>query len=150
MSNKLQIQTRIIAVMWGAQIPNYLDFEWHSKTQQPDHSKSRKIALILDFYVLVLLWSSQDYSWIYGPYYRLPDHSYRQWSLIRTSNCSNSIVYWPQMFGIRASHVHLTRCYDNEHPDIEVPDIEVRTLRSQWHWGPGDIEVPDHILTCPY
>ena len=60
MSNKLQIQTRIIAVMWGAQIPNYLDFEWHSKTQQPDHSKSGKIAPILDFYVLVLLWSSQD------------------------------------------------------------------------------------------
>ena len=44
---------------------NGSDFEWHSKTKQPNHCKSNQIAAILDSYVLVLFSNGQDYS--YGP-----------------------------------------------------------------------------------
>ena len=33
---------------------NSLDFEWHSKTKQSNHSKADQIAAILDSYELVL------------------------------------------------------------------------------------------------
>ena len=38
--------------------------QWHSKTEQPDHSKSDQIA-ILDFYVLVLFLDGRDHSCSY-------------------------------------------------------------------------------------
>ena len=49
---------------------NGSDFELHSKTEQPDHSKFDQIAAILDSYVLVPFLNGPDYSCSYGP-----DHS---------------------------------------------------------------------------
>ena len=40
---------------------NGSDFEWHSKTKQPDHYKSDQRATILDSYFLVLLSYSSDH-----------------------------------------------------------------------------------------
>ena len=45
-------------VVW---MMNGSDFEWHSKTKQPDHSKSDQKATILDSYFLVLLSYSSDH-----------------------------------------------------------------------------------------
>ena len=42
---------------------NGSDFKWHSKTQQPDHTKSDQIAGILDLYALALSLNGQDYSY---------------------------------------------------------------------------------------
>ena len=55
---------------------NDSDCEWHSKTKQPDHSKSNQIADIFDSHVLV-------------PFSTGPNYSFTEQSQIRTSKCSD-------------------------------------------------------------
>ena len=61
------------------QMFNGSDIEWHSKTENPNHSKSYQIATILNS-LLVQFLNGQDYSCSY-----VPDHSNTKPSQIWTS-----------------------------------------------------------------
>ena len=73
---------------------NGSDLEWHSKTKQHYHSKSDKLAAIMDFFS-----NGRDYSCSYDP-----DHSDTKPSLIWTSKHWILNGFWIWMFGIQVSN----------------------------------------------
>ena len=92
----------------GARIPivvqmlNGSNLEWHSKTEQPDHSKFNQIAAFMDFYILVPFWMVGIIATAVAmvPIILIPNHYQFEHQNVQISN-----GFWILLFGIWAPTV---------------------------------------------
>ena len=99
---------------------NGSDFEWHSKTEHHDHSRSNQVATFLGSYVSVPFSNGPDYSYV-------PDHSNTKPSHTQTSQLWISNLFRSRRIQLQADTSSSTYLYRDAG---YVPQIQGGSYRS--------------------